>query len=170
MVLKSGVYKVGVDGKPVYLDSVANFKALIEGELLFKVLDHSKNRNKRGVEASGEYKITADTNINTLSILYESADTEEGIENLNYLSNILSEKYENRLKYLQDNSEYEIMIKKRQLEFRIDEEKFITSKLSDIQKRIDRYTQEIGQSNDSSESKAKSHNTLLEYASLVEKI
>ena len=62
------------------------------------------------------------------------------------------------------------MSAKRQLEFSIDEDEFITSKLSDIQKRIERYTQEIGPINDSSESKAKSHNTLLEYASIVEKI
>ena len=170
MVLKPGIYKVGVDGKPVYLDSVVDFKTLIEGELLFKVLDHSKNRNKRGASSSGEYKIAADTNTNTLSILYESTDKEEGIENLNYLSNMLNERYENRLKYLQDNTEHEIMSAKRQLEFSIDEEKFITSKLSDIQKRIDNYTEEIGQINDSSESKAKTHNTLLDYASIVGKI
>ena len=168
MVLKSGIYKVGVDGKPVYLDSVVDFKTLIESELLFKVLDHSKN--KRGVVSSKAYKITADTKTNTLNILYESTGIEEEIENLNYLSNMLSERYENRLKYLQENYEYELMIKKRQLEFSIDEEEFVTSKLSDIQKRLDRYTQEIGQLNDSSESKAKSQNTLLDYASIVEKI
>ncbi len=125
MVLKSGINKVGADGKPVYLDSVENFQSLIEGELLFKVLDHSKNN--RGVSSSGEYKITADNNTNTLSILYESTDREGGIENLNYLLNLLSERYENRLKYLQDNYEYEIMAAKRQLEFSIDEEQFITS-------------------------------------------
>ena len=170
MVLKSGIYKVGVDGKPVYLDSVVDFKTLIEGELIFKVLDHSKNRNKKGVSSSGEYKIAADTNTNTLSILYESTDTEEGIENLNHLSNMLKEKYENRLKHLQDNTEDEIMSAKRQLEFSIDEEKFIASKLNDIQKRMDRYTQEIAPVNDSSESKAKTHNALLDYASIVEKI
>ena len=170
MVLKSGINKVDVGGKRVYLDSVEDFKTLIEGELLFKVLDHSKIRNKKGVLSSGEYKITADTKTNTLNILYESADKEEGIENLIYLSNMLSENYENRLTYLQDNNKHEIMVAKRQLEFSIDEEKFITSKLIDIQKRIDRYTQEIGQINDSSESKAKSQNTLLDYASIVEKI
>ena len=62
------------------------------------------------------------------------------------------------------------MTAKRQLEFGIDQEKFITSKLIDIQKGLDRYTQEIGQINDSSESKAKSQRTLLNYASIVEKI
>jgi len=31
MVLKSAINKVGVDGKPVYFDSVENFKYFIEG-------------------------------------------------------------------------------------------------------------------------------------------
>ena len=170
MVLKSGINKIGVDGKPAYSDSVEEFKSLIDGELLFKVLDHSKNRNKREVSSSGEYKITADTNTNTLRILYETTDKEEGIENLNYLSNMLIERYEKRLKNAQDEYVYELMVAKRQLEFSVDEEKFITSKLIDIQERIDRYTQEIGPINDSSESKAKSQNALLDYASIVEKI
>ena len=46
MVLKSGINKVGADGKPAYLASVEGFKTLIEGELLFRVLEHIKN--KRG--------------------------------------------------------------------------------------------------------------------------
>ena len=113
MVLKSGIYKVGVDGKPVYFTSVIEFKNLIEGELIFKVLEHSNN--KRRVSSSGDYKITADNNTNTLSILYESTDREEGIENFNYLTNMLNERYENRLTYLKDEYVYELMGAKRQL-------------------------------------------------------
>jgi len=170
MVLKSGINKVDADGKPVYLDSVENFQSLIEGELIFKALNHSKNRNNRGVSFSREYKITADNNTNTLKILYESTDREEGIENLNYLSNKLNEKYKKRLKYIQDNHEYELMIAKRQLEFSIDEEKFITSKLIDIQKKIDKYTQEIGPLNGSYESHSKSQNRLLNYSSIIDNV
>jgi hypothetical protein len=170
MVLKSGLKKVDVDGKTDYLDSVEEFKKLIEGELLFKVLDHSKNKYKRGMLSSGGYKITADNNKNTLRILYESTDREEGIEYLNYLSNMLIERYEKRLKYLRDNYEYELMIAKRQLEFSIDEKKFITSRLIDIQKRLDRYTQEIGPLNSSYESHSKFQSRLLTYSSIIDNV
>lgn len=158
MVLKPGIYKVGSDGKRDYLDSVEEIKTLIEDELLFKVLDHSKNQMKTGSISSKAFKITANKNSNTLRILYESKNREESIENLNFLSNMLSERYESRLKFLQGEYEYKLMTKRRQLEFRIDEEKFITSKLRDIQKRLDRNTPE------------NEPNTLLDYASIIGKI
>jgi len=168
MVLKSGINKVGADGEPVYIDSVEEFKTIIEGELLFNLLDNSEN--KGGVISFEAFKISADNKTNTLRILYESTDIEEGIEIVNFLSNMIIERYEKRLKNLQDEYVYELTVAKKQLEFSIDEDKFITSKLSDIQKRIDNYTEEIGQINDSSGSKTKPQKTLLDYASIVEKI
>ena len=168
MVLKSGVYKVGDDGNPVYLDSVEEFKTLIDGELIYKLGNHSKN--KKRVVSPEAFKITANNKTNILRILYESPDREEGIEDLKFLSNILIERYKKGLKHLQDAHVYELMIAKGQLEALFDEEQFITSKLNDIQKRTDIYAQEIDQLNDSSEYKARSQKTLLDYASIVEKI
>jgi len=168
MVLKPGVYKVGDDGNPVYLDSVEEFKNLIDGELIYKLGNHSKNTKR--VVSPEAFKITANNKTNILRILYESPDREEGIEDLKLLSNILIERYEKGLKHLQDAHVYELMIAKGQLEALFDEEQFITSKLNDIQKRADIYAQEIDQLNDSSEYKARSQKTLLDYVSIVEKI
>ena len=170
MVLKSGIYKVGVDGKPVFSDSVEEFKSIIEDELIYKVSEYRKNNNKAMESSTRDYKVTADNKKNILRIFSESTDREEGIENFNYLTNMLSERYENRLTYLKDEYVYELMAAKRQLEFSVDEERFITLKLIDIQKKTDGYMQEIDQSHNSSESEAKSQNTLLDYASIVEKI
>ena len=62
MVLKSGVYKVGDDGNPVYLDSAEEFKTLIDGELIYKLGNHSKN--KKRVISSEAFKITANNKTN----------------------------------------------------------------------------------------------------------
>jgi len=168
-VLKSGINKVADDGEPAYLDSVEDFKSFIESELLFTISQHFKNSNKQKVSSTGEYKITADNDLNTLRIIYESPDKEEGIKKLAYLSNMIAEHYEKRLQQFHQKHEFELMTARRQLELRMDEEKFIVSKLSDIQKRTDRYAREIDRLNNSSESKAQ-QTMLLEYASIVEKI
>ena len=170
MMLKSGLNTVGPKKGSVYLDSTENFKTIIEKELLRKVVAHSKNRKKGGVVSSKAFIINADNYKNTLEILCNSTDREQGIEILNFLLNLLIEKYQQKLKYILDNYEYKIMIAKRQLEFSIDEEQFITSKLIDIQKRIDRYTREIGPLNGSYESHSKSQNRLLNYSFIIEKI
>ena len=170
MVLKSGINTAGLKENSVYLDSVENFKTIIEKELLHKVLEHSKNRKKRGMASSKAFKISADNYKNTLEILYDSPDREEGIENLNLLSNLMIKRYGKKIKYLRDNYEYELMAAKNHLEFSIDEEKFIASRLDDIEKRLDRYTQEIGLLNGSYESHGKSQNRLLSYSSIIENV
>jgi hypothetical protein len=161
---------VDYEGKSVYLDTANELKTLIEGELWFEVIENAKNRSKDGVSSPGDYKIIANNNTSTLRVFYESTDREEGIENLNYLSKMIAKRYEKRLEHLNDHYEHEMMTAKRQLEFSIDEEKFITSRLRDIQKRLDKYTKEFGLLNDSSESHRKSQDMLLNYSSIIEKV
>jgi capsular polysaccharide biosynthesis protein len=170
MVLKSGLNTVGTKKNSVYLDSVENFRNIIEKELLPKVLEQSKNRKNRGVATPKAFKIRADNYKNILKIHYNSTDREQGVENLNLLLKLLIEKYEKKLKYFQDNYEYELMAAKRQLEFSIDEERFIASRLGVIQKGIDRYTQEIEQLNDSYDSHSQYQKMLQSYSAIIQNI
>jgi len=170
MVLKSGINKVDVNGNPVFADSVDEFKSIVEAELLYKVAEYSKNRNKSIVPSAGEYKLINGSKTNTLFIYSEATDKEGGIEDIKYLSKLLIERFDKRLEQIKDEYDYKLMIAKKQLMFSLDEEKFITSKLNEIQKSIDKYTQENGNSPESLGSYSQNHTGLLNYSSIVENI
>lgn len=158
MVLKSGLNKSNYDGTPIYRDSVQEFRSKIEGELI------------RELSSSASFKYLADNNTNTLKVFYETADREKGVEILNSLLTLLINKYQSRVRQLQDEFDFERSTTKRQLTFRMDEENFIKSNLQDLQKQLDGYSGDSGTLKDAENPDAKSQKHLLTYSSIVKNI
>jgi len=170
MLLKPGIQKLNAEGKPVYIESVQNIKLIIENEIIPEISEHLKEKSKDRIVTPCKFKVDANEKSYIVTVICESPAIEEGTNNLNYLSDILFSAYDKRMNYLHENYDYQIMLAKRQLEFSLDEEKFVTSKINDIQHRLDKFTLEIETSTELSNSKIRSQDTLLDYSSIVEKV
>jgi uncharacterized protein involved in exopolysaccharide biosynthesis len=97
-VLQPGLLRVTQDGKPIYIDSVQNMKAIIEtnafnGDLLKNI----NTPNKDDVPISVSFKATIPKGTNALEVLYETPHVNIGAQIIKNLNKLLLNRYAKRI-------------------------------------------------------------------------
>ena len=102
MVIMPGLLRIDEAGKNTYLDTPENIQALVEtGTFDEQILKNIGNADNPEVPNSLRFKIHKPKYSNTLKISYETKNINQGIDILNYLSQLLLAKYEKMVYYFQ---------------------------------------------------------------------
>jgi uncharacterized protein involved in exopolysaccharide biosynthesis len=143
-VLVPGILRVGENGNNVYIDSPSNISGLLQADTFnVRILDALKKTSKEELPKELKFSVKIPQNSNILRISYESSDIDQGMLILSYLNNFLIEKYDEVVKYYQNEYVKEIEMKKAQ----IDSHKAILQsskqKIKALQKRINELQAEV---------------------------
>jgi len=143
-VLVPGIVRVAENGNNIYIDSPTNISGLVQaGTFNVRILDTLKKTSKEELPKELKFRVKIPKNSNTLIISYESSDIDQGMLVLSYINNFLLEKYDEVVKYYQNEYIKEIGMKKAQ----IDSHKAILQsskqKIKALQKRINELQAEV---------------------------
>jgi len=111
IVLKPGILKIDEGGKPVFVDSPENIKALIEGNLKYNVLDYIKSSNVPNLSHSAEFKVDIPQGSGIINVSLESSEADQDKTKLNYLIKTLLAEFDNKTKYIQKGIDEKIKLK-----------------------------------------------------------
>ena len=109
MVVQPGILKISQSGaeKNIYIDSAENMKAIIAvGTFNSQILQVLNETAKKNTPDKIEYKISIPKNSNTLQIVYETDNIENGINVLTNLKDLLSNVYVKLVNY--NKAQYEL--------------------------------------------------------------
>ncbi|MBL7180967.1 MAG: hypothetical protein ISS65_12310 [Desulfobacterales bacterium] len=147
MVLKPGILKIDEGGKPVFVDSPENIKALIEGNLKYNVLDYIKSSNVPNLSNSAEFKVDISQGSKMINVSLESSDAEQDKTKLNYLIKTLLAEFENKIKLIQEKYERVMKYFQNELYGQIEKKKIELTKLlfeeERIKNQVDFYQQKL---------------------------
>jgi len=112
MIIKPGIVAIDESGKAAFIDPVNEIKALIEGELSFEVEKEFGKSKDRNSSTSTEYTVIANNRLNNLTINCETEDKDSGEKRLYNLVNILKDRYSEKLKFLRNEYDNTLQVKK----------------------------------------------------------
>jgi len=108
-IVQPGVLKATDDGKTIYIDSVANIKALIDTKAFNgHVTKGVKLSGKAEAPDTADFKVTIPKGSHALDILYETPDVDAGLQIVNNLNNSLLARYGKLVK--QHKKQYDMNI------------------------------------------------------------
>lgn len=134
MVIQPGIRGIDKQGHEIYIDSLQNIKALIEGEIIF---DHIKTSNTPKSANSLDFKVNIPNGTNILRVSHISKSADEGIEKLNLIIKALKTKYTKLAKIIQNEDNIEIESRKNEITVLYAEEKKNKFIVNNIEIRID---------------------------------
>lgn len=119
MTIEPGVKAIDSSGNKVYIDSVKKVKAIIDSGILNSAIS---NRLKMFHGADLSSPLTFDVsitppNLNMVKISYRTTDIDSGKKTLNYLADALMKFNMEKRKWLQDEVENRIQLKKEDLAY-----------------------------------------------------
>ena len=136
IVLKPGIVKIDENGKKVFIDTPENIKALIENDLIFKVLEHFKNSNNSKLSNVPNFQVDIPKGLNNINVSLESVSVEDGTTKLNYLIKALSAEITDRTKFIQKKDEKRIEEKKIEFKILLFKEKELKTKIKKYEKEL----------------------------------
>jgi len=144
MVLRPGISKLGDNGNDVYIDSLKNIKSLIDSGIFNKdILNYLHDTSKEKVPKKLIFKVTIPEKSNTLSVKYDTANTNQGLVIQDRLVKLLLEKYSKRVQYFR--YEYDLKLNLLKNETTTYEAAIRSHKrnIKNVEKRIDELAHEI---------------------------
>jgi LPS O-antigen subunit length determinant protein (WzzB/FepE family) len=152
MVVQPGILKISQSGaeKNIYIDSAENMKAIIAvGTFNSHILQALNETGKKNIPDKIEYKISVPKNSNTLQIVYETENIENGITVLTNLKDLLSKEYEKLVNYHKAQYELEKEIKKNEIKKLVADKSAYINNIKNLEKRILQLSNEIEEVNQS---------------------
>lgn len=137
MTLEPGIVSIDQNGNKVYIDSVENIKTIIETNVLQnQILKYLQKDDQKNPSNSLKFKVSVPKNSEIIKISYESANVDFGINVMESLYQALREKYDELVKYYQDNYDKEIQYVKAEFDILEAEPVFYEQRIKSVQKRI----------------------------------
>ncbi|NVL90343.1 MAG: hypothetical protein HWN69_05015 [Desulfobacterales bacterium] len=144
MVIQPGILTINEAGNEVYVDSPGNIKAIIEagtfdGEILNGIGESNNNAPLRSLN----FKVNIVNNSNILKISHKTANADLGLQIMNRLSDLLLQRYGERVKYFQGVYKAQIGSKKAEMTNYEVRRRASQQQIKNIQKRIDKLTSQL---------------------------
>jgi chain length determinant protein (polysaccharide antigen chain regulator) len=137
MTLQPGIVGIAQRGDKIYIDSVENIKTIIQTNVLQnEIIKHLKKDDLKNPSNSLRFKVSTPKKSEIIKISYESASTDFGINVMKTLYQALRKKYDELVKYYQDNYDKEIQIVKAEFDILEAESISYEQGIKSIQKRI----------------------------------
>jgi chain length determinant protein (polysaccharide antigen chain regulator) len=137
MTLQPGIVSIDQRGKKVYIDSVENIETIIQTNVLQnEIVKYLQKDDRKDLSNSLKFKVSIPKKSEIIKISYESANIDFGINAMKSLYQALQEKYDELVKYYQDNYDKEIQILKTEFNILEAESVFYDQRIKSIQKRI----------------------------------
>ena len=143
MVIQPGILRIKDEGEHDYIDSANNIKALIEAGTFNNPILNSLNNNMDNIPNELEFKITLPSNSNTIKIIYETGNIEQGKAIQNHLKNLLLRKYSKLVQYFQNDISMQLNLKKAEIKKIEASEIYSESNITNITKRLNELMSEI---------------------------
>jgi len=138
IVLSSGILKIDEKGEKVFIDTPQNIKALIENDIEFKVLEQINNSNNSKLSTALDFQVDIHKGSDLINVSLDSASPDEGTAKLNYLNKALTSVYIYKYKYIKNDIDNTILLKKHEF----DELSF---KIKRIKAKIVKYEKELSE-------------------------
>jgi len=138
-VFKPGLSHIDKNGKWVAVDSPLDMYFFIESEIKYKLAKQLKTSKEKELSPSLNYKIFTDKSIDTLTVVYDSSGSNEGIAKLRLLLNALKDSYNHALQPYLDQYESKIALARQEIALHLKEQEFINSNLLEIQRKFENY-------------------------------
>ncbi len=118
MVLRPGTLDIGEHGKNVYIDSPQNIKALIDsGTFNNNILNYLNEIKMDNIPKKLEFKLNILKDSDTIKVLYETDDINQGMVIQNHLSKLLLETYRKSVQYFKNEYDIKLDILKSELDY-----------------------------------------------------
>ena len=162
-LIQPGILSFNEDGNSIYIDTPDNIKALIEaGTFNLKIINMLANKGATDIPKILDIGVAKQDGSNTLKIIYETSQIEQGIEILELLGKFLIEEYSNFVKFFQQKIDKDLNIAKAEIEHIRSIRRSSENKINNIDKRIIELKTEIISVNENTNDLKKERIRLLE--------
>ena len=145
MVAQPGILAMNEAGNNVYIDSPGNIKAIIEaGTFDRDILNDVGESDNNGLPESSSLKVNIPSGSNVIKVSYEAANADLGLQMMSHLSELLLQRYSERVEYFQGVYEMQVGLKKTEMADCKAERRTSKQRIKNIQKRIDELNLQIG--------------------------
>ena len=116
MILQPGIVSLDQEGRQVYIDSVQNIKTIIETNALkSEIANYLEKTNRKNTSKPLRYKVSIPKKSTIINLSCESKRVDFGIDSLIAVYESLRGKYNELVKYYQNNYDKEIQSKKAEI-------------------------------------------------------